>query len=302
MLDSDSLPLRNPEYLFRAPQYAAAGSLLFSDWWDIVEWVKPEAYTTFGFPFPGLQAATLAAESGQVLLNRRARPPWELGMHGGLRCACATLKYVSCLASLYSSLAALLGTALTSNEAGRCRDWRVMHVHACQPAPKLLHTRQQPSGRQQVQIGSSWKLSRLCRSEHADVLEWLWFLNAHPETVYKLMYGDKDTFRLAFHLAGKAAAYQQACPPHSKRPAPHACKLRPSYTCMYGETPRLTHQQWAAGRHPAQLLPGCVARGGGAPHCFHPERTRAAECLWRLEADAPCASCVHGQLSAPLCH
>ena len=57
------------------------------------------------------------------------------------------------------------------------------------------------------------------------MLEWLWFLNAHPETVYKLMYGDKDTFRLAFHLAGKAAAYQQVL--HAGMltpPAPHACR------------------------------------------------------------------------------
>ena len=74
MLDSDNLPLRNPEYLFRTPQYQGGGSLFFSDWWDIVEWVKPEAYTAFGFEFPGLQAATLAAESGQVLLNRCAAP------------------------------------------------------------------------------------------------------------------------------------------------------------------------------------------------------------------------------------
>jgi hypothetical protein len=73
MLDSDSLPLRNPEYLFRTPEYRGAGSLFFSDWWDIVEWVKPESYTTFGFAFPGLQAATLAAESGQVFLNRCSR-------------------------------------------------------------------------------------------------------------------------------------------------------------------------------------------------------------------------------------
>ncbi len=41
------------------------------------------------------------------------------------------------------------------------------------------------------------------------MLEWLWFLNSHPETIYKLMYGDKDTFRLAFALAGKESAYHQ---------------------------------------------------------------------------------------------
>jgi hypothetical protein len=48
-----------------------------------------------------------------------------------------------------------------------------------------------------------------CRNLHADVLEWLWFLNSHAETIYKLMYGDKDTFSLAFHLAGKNVSYQQ---------------------------------------------------------------------------------------------
>ena len=77
MLDSDSLPLRNPEYLFRTPEYQRSGSLFFSDWWDIVEWVKPESYTTFGFQFPGLQAATLAAESGQVFLNRSGCCTWH---------------------------------------------------------------------------------------------------------------------------------------------------------------------------------------------------------------------------------
>ena len=50
------------------------------------------------------------------------------------------------------------------------------------------------------------------------MLEWLWFLNSHPETIYKLMYGDKDTFRLAFALAGKEAAYQQARPQPDCRP------------------------------------------------------------------------------------
>ncbi|KAK9839306.1 hypothetical protein WJX81_006877 [Elliptochloris bilobata] len=54
------------------------------------------------------------------------------------------------------------------------------------------------------------------RNWHADVLEWLWFLNSHPDVVYKNMYGDKDTFRLAFHLAGKPSAFWQVpTPPRS---------------------------------------------------------------------------------------
>ncbi len=35
------------------------------------------------------------------------------------------------------------------------------------------------------------------------------YLNAHHEVVYKLVHGDKDTFRVAFHLAGKMQDYYQ---------------------------------------------------------------------------------------------
>ena len=47
------------------------------------------------------------------------------------------------------------------------------------------------------------------RNLHADALEWLWFVNSYSEVIYKLMYGDKDTFRLAFALAGKSDFYEQ---------------------------------------------------------------------------------------------
>ena len=50
-----------------------------------------------------------------------------------------------------------------------------------------------------------------CRLWHADVLEWVWFLNSYPEVMYRTMYGDKDTFRIAFHLAGKAEMFSQVC-------------------------------------------------------------------------------------------
>ena len=39
------------------------------------------------------------------------------------------------------------------------------------------------------------------------MLEWLWFLNSHPRPVKKWMWGDKDTYRLAFALADKADDY-----------------------------------------------------------------------------------------------
>ena len=73
MLDSDNVPLRNPEDLFEAAEYRRSGTLFFSDWWDLAEWVKPQAYTAFGLPYPGEERALLAAESGQLLLNRSAQ-------------------------------------------------------------------------------------------------------------------------------------------------------------------------------------------------------------------------------------
>ena len=73
MLDSDNLPLRNPEDLFETAEYRRSGTLFFSDWWDLVEWVKPQAYAAFGLPYPGEERALLAVESGQLLLNRRAQ-------------------------------------------------------------------------------------------------------------------------------------------------------------------------------------------------------------------------------------
>lgn len=50
-----------------------------------------------------------------------------------------------------------------------------------------------------------------CRLRHADVLEWLWFLNSHQAVVSDWMWGDKDTFRLAFALAGKEEDFWQVC-------------------------------------------------------------------------------------------
>ncbi|KAK9806715.1 hypothetical protein WJX72_000369 [[Myrmecia] bisecta] len=49
----------------------------------------------------------------------------------------------------------------------------------------------------------------LNRVMHSDVLEWLWYLNAHSHIMYKFMYGDKDTFRIAFALAGKQGQFRQ---------------------------------------------------------------------------------------------
>ena len=59
----------------------------------------------------------------------------------------------------------------------------------------------------------SWDNSVLhdetCRKRHADVLELVLFLNVHSNIMYEVMFGDKDTFELAFMLSGKGSEFQQ---------------------------------------------------------------------------------------------
>jgi hypothetical protein len=43
------------------------------------------------------------------------------------------------------------------------------------------------------------------------VLQWLWFLNSHVNPLQAHLLGDKDTFLLAFYLAGKGTEYEQVC-------------------------------------------------------------------------------------------
>lgn len=42
-------------------------------------------------------------------------------------------------------------------------------------------------------------------------MEFIWLLNSHPEVTFAWMHGDKDTYRLAFHLANKSADFAQVC-------------------------------------------------------------------------------------------
>lgn len=82
-------------------------------------------------------------------------------------------------------------------------------LEACVPCtvPDQLHKDAHTDTLKHIPVATP---AALCRNWHADVLEWLWFLNSHPDVTYKSMYGDKDTFRLAFHLAGKASEFWQA--------------------------------------------------------------------------------------------
>lgn len=63
---------------------------------------------------------------------------------------------------------------------------------------------------------------RLCRRENDEVMEWIVFLNLHADVLFNIIWGDKDTYRLAFHLAGRSRNFAQALifhPPSFHLPA-----------------------------------------------------------------------------------
>jgi len=80
LLDSDSLPLRDPSWLFESPQYARSGDLFFPDFWR--GWVKDGAYAAAGLDPPlaqlalgdGKGAGRRDAETGAAAASSR-RPP-----------------------------------------------------------------------------------------------------------------------------------------------------------------------------------------------------------------------------------
>lgn len=46
-------------------------------------------------------------------------------------------------------------------------------------------------------------------AQHGDVAEWALWINTFGDTVYRALWGDKDTYSLAFAVAGKAHAFNQ---------------------------------------------------------------------------------------------
>ena len=72
-----------------------------------------------------------------------------------------------------------------------------------------------------------------CRQRHADVLEYILFLNLHAHILYKRMHGDTGTYQIAFMLAGKGQLFNQVCSLRAEHtlkwpavPAPETCSCR----------------------------------------------------------------------------
>jgi len=69
----------------------------------------------------------------------------------------------------------------------------------------LTHGKHTPSSAANTESGQV--LLNTC--QHQDVLELMWALNEHAPVTYNYMFGDKDTFRLAFALADKVSSFYQ---------------------------------------------------------------------------------------------
>ena len=82
LLDSDNLPLQNPEALFESAQYRKQGNSFWPDWWQRTKTqqvpffldVDPFAYNTFGLQAPWEidDQPMNVTESGTMLLDRSA--------------------------------------------------------------------------------------------------------------------------------------------------------------------------------------------------------------------------------------
>ena len=46
-------------------------------------------------------------------------------------------------------------------------------------------------------------------ARHGDVAEWALWINSFSDTIYRTLWGDKDTYALAFAVAGKAHEFNQ---------------------------------------------------------------------------------------------
>jgi hypothetical protein len=46
-------------------------------------------------------------------------------------------------------------------------------------------------------------------ARHGDVAEWALWINSFGDSVYRALWGDKDTYALAFGVAGKAHEFNQ---------------------------------------------------------------------------------------------
>ena len=101
----------------------------------------------------------------------------------------------------------------------------------------------------------------LDRERHADVLQWVWFLNTHSDLIWKCVWGDKDTYRMAFQLAAKPQQYHQLrLHPYQALYKPHGSSSMLNHMGMLQPGPDgglMFMHRTAAGK----FWPHCVVRG-----------------------------------------
>ena len=105
--------------------------------------------------------------------------------------------------------------------------------------------------------------------QHLDVLEWVWFINAFGEGTggsYSFLFGDKDTYALAFGLANKVHYYTEVNIPPAGTLVLHCVAV------LYRQQVRLCYTAWlyyTASRYACTTLCGCTILPAGTLvlHC-----------------------------------
>lgn len=122
-----------------------------------------------------------------------------------------------------------------------------------------------------VSIMMHLTLRSQCRAQHWDVLEWLLFINLHADLFVGQLWGDKDTFELAFHLAGKAHNFIQCPYPVRSALQAEVIQVGERLTVAEALALRTSHRRLAGATEHAIPLPAwsCVfpARSCLSAHC-----------------------------------
>lgn len=172
-LDSDSMPLQDPEILFDLDIYQKHGSIFWPDFWreKVVLW---DALGLLGDPW--------ADEEEQIGIDNDESSRMEDSQDDTEN---PEVQYVQAFAA--------------GNRRGRESSAVTVHLNALSEAHHRMTRPLEAEAGQGV----------LDRSRWWEVIEWLLFLNTHSAFTYQWAMGDKDTFRTAFALASSEADYFQ---------------------------------------------------------------------------------------------
>ena len=178
MLDADSQPLQDPVKFFEAHNYKTHGSLFWPDYQSAGGQVVSSAGWSTSF------VVFMQADTGQLCYFLQSPQATLYELHG------LTPPWVD-------------NEGWMTTESGQFLIDRCVHMkHICGMIWSFTHT--EVANAMTSRVPGNMELAcLLIRHRHWDVIEWVVFVNLHHDITWKHMYGDKDSYELAFALADK---------------------------------------------------------------------------------------------------